>query len=108
MVATFAPAVATMEEEFRQFAAEAGGPATLETVVAPDAIDLLRRGDGPAHDRLVAEAAPRFAEHDAVMLAHFSTSRAAERVRDVVAVPVLAAPEAAVVRMRALLGEATC
>ncbi len=108
MVATFAPAVPTMEEEFRQFAAEAGATTTLETVVAPDAIDLLRRGDAQAHDRLVAEAAPRFADHDAVMLAHFSTSRAAGPVRDVVQVPVLAAPEAAVVRMRALLGEAPC
>ena len=45
MLATFAPSVATMEEEFRQFAAEAGSAATLETIVVPDAIDLLRQGD---------------------------------------------------------------
>ena len=108
MLATFAPAVATMEDEFRQFAAEAGAPAALETVVVPDAIDLLRRGDAEAHNRLVAQAAPRFADHDAVMLAHFSTSRAAERVRREVQVPVLAAPEAAVTRMKTLVGGAAC
>jgi hypothetical protein len=104
MLATFAPSVATMEEEFRQFAADAGAPATLETIVVPDAIELLRAGDADAHNRLVADTAPRFADHDAVMLAHFSTSRAAARVRSAVEVPVLAAPEAAVARMKAMVG----
>jgi Asp/Glu/hydantoin racemase len=104
MLATFAPAVATMEDEFRQFAAQAGAAATLETIVVPDAIDLLREGDAHAHNRLVAEMAPRFADHDAIMLAHFSTSRAAESVRREVDVPVLAAPEAAVMRMKTLVG----
>ena len=108
MLATFAPAVATMEEEFRQFAAEAGADATLETIVVPDAIDLLRQGDAESHNRLVAEAAPRFADHDAIMLAHFSTSRAAESVRSEVEVPVLAAPEAAVTRMKTLVGGGPC
>jgi Asp/Glu/hydantoin racemase len=104
MLATFAPSVATMEEEFRQFAAEAGAAATLDTIVVPDAIDLLRQGDADSHNRLVAEMAPRFADHDAIMLAHFSTSRAAESVRREVDVPVLAAPEAAVMRMKTLVG----
>lgn len=108
MLATFAPAVATMEEEFRQFAAEAGADATLETIVVPDAMDRLREGDAESHNRLVAEAAPRFADHDAVMLAHFSTSRAADSVRNDVDVPVLAAPEAAVARMKTLVGGGPC
>jgi aspartate/glutamate racemase len=108
MLATFAPAVSTMEEEFREFAAQADAPVTLETIVVPDAIDLLRRGDADAHNRLVAEMAPRLADHDAIMLAHFSTSRAAERVRGEVEVPVLAAPEAAVLRMKRLVGGVPC
>jgi aspartate/glutamate racemase len=108
MLATFAPSVATMEEEFRQFAAEGGAAATLETIVVPEAIDLLRAGDAEAHNRLVAEMAPRFAGHDAIMLAHFSTSRAADSVRGAVEVPVLAAPEAAVLRMKSLVGGVPC
>jgi aspartate/glutamate racemase len=108
MLATFAPAVATMEEEFRQFAAETGADATLETIVVPDAMDRLREGDAESHNRLVAEAAPQFADHDAVMLAHFSTSRAADSVRNEVDVPVLAAPEAAVARMKTLVGGGPC
>jgi Asp/Glu/hydantoin racemase len=108
MLATFGPSVATMEEEFRQFAAEADSAATLETIVVPDAIDLLRGGDADAHNRLVAELAPRFADRDAIMLAHFSTSRAADGVRGQVDVPVLAAPEAAVTRMKTLVGVSKC
>jgi Asp/Glu/hydantoin racemase len=108
MLATFAPAVATMEDEFRQFAAETGSTATLETIVVPDAIDLLRQGDADSHNRLVAEMASQFADRDAIMLAHFSTSRAAEQVRNEVKVPVFAAPEAAVMRMKTLLGGDPC
>jgi Asp/Glu/hydantoin racemase len=108
MLATFAPAVATMEDEFRQFAAETGATAALETIVVPDAIDLLRRGDVDSHNRLVAEMASQFSDRDAIMLAHFSTSRAAEQVRSQVEVPVFAAPEAAVMRMKSLLGGDPC
>jgi Asp/Glu/hydantoin racemase len=108
MLATFAPSVATMEEEFRQFAAETGSSATLETIVVPDAIDRLRQGDAEAHNRLVAAQAHRFADHDAIMLAHFSTSRAADGVWGEVDVPVLAAPEAAVTRMKSLIGGVQC
>jgi Asp/Glu/hydantoin racemase len=103
MLATFAPAVPTMEEEFAQFVAETGASSTLETIVVPNAIDLLRQGDAQTHNQLVAETAPRFGEYDAIMLAHFSTSRAADAVRAKVKVPVLSAPEAAVSRMRTLV-----
>lgn len=103
MLATFAPAVATMEEEFRVYAEQAGAAAKLETVVVPEAIDRLRRGEAAEHNRLVAEMAPELADYDAIMLAHFSTSRAAEQVRDRVKIPVLTAPEAAVMRMKRLV-----
>lgn len=103
MLATFAPAVATMEDEFAAVRNEVGSDASLDTIVVADAIDLLRKGDAETHNRLVAARAPDFAGHDAVMLAHFSTSRAAEAVRAVLKIPVLSAPEAAVSRMRTLV-----
>ena len=110
MLATFAPSVPTMEQEFAAFAAETGAQAALDTIVVAEAIDLLRRGEAEAHNRLVGAAAPRLGDHDAIMLAHFSTSRAAEAVRAKVKVPVLTAPDAAVGRMRALVegGEGRC
>jgi Asp/Glu/hydantoin racemase len=103
MLATFAPAIDTMTEEFEEFTARAGSRARLTTVLVPEAIDRLKRGDAEAHNRLVAAKAPELAGFDALMLAHFSTSRAAEAVRRAVDIPVLTAPEAAVHRMRALL-----
>jgi Asp/Glu/hydantoin racemase len=103
MLATFAPSVITMTDEFNEFVAETGAPAQLETVVVDRAIDLLRKGDVETHNRLVSEAAPHFATKDAIMLAHFSTSRAAAMVRGTVSVPVLTAPDAAVERMKQLV-----
>jgi Asp/Glu/hydantoin racemase len=103
MVATYAPAIGTMEDEFREFAADTDSLARLKTILAEGAIESLRRGDVADHNRRVAEAARSFAKLDALMLAQFSTSRAAEAVRTAVDIPVLTAPEAAVERMRALI-----
>jgi aspartate/glutamate racemase len=102
MLATFAPAVASMEEEFRAQAQALGIAATLETVCVPSAMAAARAGDMATHDRLIAEAAPRLSHCDAVMLAHFSTSTAREAVQGVLTCPVLSAPEAAVDALRRL------
>lgn len=103
MLATFAPAVSTMTEEFDEFVARSASPASLQTVLVDDAMRLLRQGDADTHNRLVAARAPELAGMDAVMLAHFSTSRAAAAVRQAVTIPVLTAPDAAVDRMRAMI-----
>ena len=104
MLATFAPSVLTMTEEFEQFVGEAGGEAgggaTLETIVVEGAMDALRKG----HNALIAARAPELAHCDAIMLAHFSTSRALAAVTAAVATPVLTAPDAAVDRIRAAIG----
>ena len=92
-----------MTDEFDGFVAGSGRPATLETIVVEGAMQALRRGDAEAHNRLVASSAPALAGCDAIMLAHFSTSRAFGAVREAVAVPVLSAPDLAVDRMRALV-----
>jgi Asp/Glu/hydantoin racemase len=102
MLATFGPAVASMEEEFAE--AVGGSGARLATVLVEPAMAALRAGDGAAHDRLLADAAPRLAGCGAVMLAHFSTSRAEAAVA--AALPgtrVLTSPGAAVRALRARL-----
>lgn len=103
MLATFAPAVVTMNEEFTEFVRQAGTAAQLTTIVVDDAMVRLRSGDAAAHNRLVAARAPELNNVDAIMLAHFSTSRAADAVRAAVDVPVLTAPEAAVDLMKQLV-----
>ncbi|MGE0969822.1 aspartate/glutamate racemase family protein [Klebsiella sp. WOUb02] len=111
MLATFAPAVATMSDEFAEFSAANGSGATLKTVLVDDAIALLRQGDTQAHNRLVAARAHELSDCDVIMLAHFSTSRAASAVKASVSIPVFSAPDAAVERMRTLVTareRATC
>ena len=111
MLATFAPSVLTMTEEFEQFVGEAGGEAgakvgagaTLETIVVEGAMDALRKGDADRHNALIAARAPELAHCDAIMLAHFSTSRALAAVNAAVGTPVLTAPDAAVDRIRAAI-----
>lgn len=103
MLATFAPAVASMEEEFHAQARARGIDASLETICVPAAIAAARAGDIATHDRLVAEVAPRLAHCDAVMLAHFSTSTALDAVQALLPCPVLSAPEAAVDALRHLI-----
>ena len=98
MLATFAPSVSTMTDEFEDYVSRSGKQATLKTIVVDDAMKLLLAGN-----RLVAARAPDLKDCDAIMLAHFSTSRAAEKVRAAVTAPVLTAPHAAVERMRGLV-----
>ncbi len=103
MLATFAPSVLTMTEEFEQFVAEAGAQATLETIVVEGAMDALRKGDADRHNTLIAARAPELAHCDAIMLAHFSTSRALAAVTAAIETPVLTAPDTAVDRIRAAI-----
>ncbi|HTH98395.1 MAG TPA: aspartate/glutamate racemase family protein [Stellaceae bacterium] len=100
MLATFGPSIATMEEEFAEEVERARASARISTVLVADAIDALRKGDAETHNRLVAADAPKLCDMDAIMLAHFSTSRAASQVRKAVTIPVLTAPDAAVAKMK--------
>lgn len=103
MVATFRPAVMTMEAEFAEFVAETGARARLTTIVVEPAMTALRAGDAETHNRLIAERADELQGFDTIMLAHFSTSRAAPALSERTTVPVLSAPNAAVARLRDLL-----
>jgi Asp/Glu/hydantoin racemase len=103
MLATFAPSVVTMTEEFNEFVRETGAEATLRTIVVDGAMDALRKGDAPTHNELVAARAGELADCDAIMLAHFSTSRALDKVGAATSVPVLTAPDAAVDRLKSML-----
>ncbi|HEY3910295.1 MAG TPA: aspartate/glutamate racemase family protein [Stellaceae bacterium] len=106
MLATFAPSVQSMAEEFRAMAAQQGSPATLETYCVPGAMAALKAGDPATHDRLIAAAAPRFADCEAVLLAHFSTARAAPAVSAALDRPVLTSPGSAVGKLKEIIAGA--
>lgn len=102
MVATFEPAVASMADEFEEMAASGSG-AKLVTTCVPEAMAALRSGDEDKHNQIVAEAAAGLSQCDAIMLAHFSTSRAAAAVARVTRQPVLTSPDCAVKKLRDLI-----
>jgi hypothetical protein len=77
--------------------------ATIETYCVPGAMAALKAGDGAEHNRLLAEAAPRFANCDAVLLAHFSTARAAPAVTAALGRPVLTSPGSAVAKLKGII-----
>lgn len=104
MVATFAPSVAGMEAEFAEAAARHGRhKARIETLCVPDAMTALKSGDSAGHNDLVAAAATRLSHCDAIMLAHFSTSIAAEACRASVDRPILTSPDTAVLKLKSML-----
>lgn len=104
MLATFAPSIPSMTEEFEALAAKLGrSGARLESHCVPEAMAALRSGDGEGHDRLLAEAAGRVAGFDVVLLAQFSTARAKPAVSAALGQPVLTSPHSAVTKLRRLV-----
>lgn len=103
MLATFAPAVPSMEAEFRQQAQAAGSDATLTTVVVAGARDALTAGRADEHNRLIIEAAQQLGQVDAIILAHFSMEIVYEQLKAAVNYPVLSSPQAAVAKLKQLM-----
>jgi Asp/Glu/hydantoin racemase len=95
LVATFAPTLQTMPAEF---------PAHLEIelIYVEGALAALNAGDVQTHDRLVLEALEGN-RCDAVVLAQYSLARAASAASAMVRVPILTAPDSAVMELRRLL-----
>lgn len=102
MLATFEPSIASMTREFDDEARRRGVSAHLHTVYVPGALDALKSGNAATHDRLLAEAAPRLAHCSTILLAHFSTARAAPAVAARCRQPVLTSPGSAVMKLRRL------
>jgi aspartate/glutamate racemase len=104
MLATFKPSVESMVREFEAEVNRRDLDAQLDTVFVPGALDALKSGDAATHDRLLADAAPQLSHCSTILLAHFSTARAAASVRSRVSQPVLTSPGSAVIKLRRLSG----
>ena len=103
LLASFTPSIAPMAQEFAAMAAARNSSAVLHTACAPDAMPALNRGDGAAHDAMLATEALKLKHCDAIMLAQFSTARARAAVERTTGKPVLTSPDAAVRAMKAAL-----
>lgn len=91
LVATFAPTLLSMPEEFP--------PGTdLMIELADGALQALNAGDGAAHDARIVEAAQTLVQKGCqlIALAQFSMARAQASVEQAIGLPVLTTPGSAV------------
>ncbi|WP_395713148.1 aspartate/glutamate racemase family protein [Reyranella sp.] len=100
MVATFAPSIPSMEEEFQADAARAGAAVELRSLLAPGALEALNAGRADEHARRIVEAGRTLDGCDAIMLAQFSMAPVAGALRQAVACPVLTSPASAVATLK--------
>jgi Asp/Glu/hydantoin racemase len=96
LLATFAPTLASMPQEF---------PASVKIVpkLAEGALAALDRSDRAEHDRLVAEASRDLRDCDLIALAQYSMAPAAALVAEASGRPVLTTPDSAVAKLKQML-----
>jgi hypothetical protein len=99
LMASFAPTLASMPQEFSAIAPAA----TLVPCLAAAAMVALDRGDGAAHDLAAGQAAAGLRDCDVIALAQFSLARAAPAVAAATGLRVLTTPDSAVRKLRRLL-----
>lgn len=99
LVATFAPTLESMPVEFPAHV-------DLRCALAKGALDALNKGNGAAHDALIAETALWLAQQGAevIALAQFSMARARAAVAQRTGLPVLTTVDSAVRGLKRRLG----
>jgi maleate cis-trans isomerase len=97
LLATFAPTLASMPQEF---------PAGVQvrTALAAGAMDALNRGQAATHDALALQAAKTLKDCDVIALAQFSLARASAAIEAATGKRVLTTPDSAVRRLQELCG----
>lgn len=103
MLATFAPAVKGMEEEFSALASARQVDARLQSYVVPGARDALNAGNASLHNQLIVEAARQHQGADAILLAHFSMEIAWQEVSSAVSCAVFSSPQSAVHKLKRMM-----
>jgi Asp/Glu/hydantoin racemase len=100
LVVSFQSSLASLEDEFSRLAEIRGRAVVIKSMCVGDALAALKRGEGDTHDRLVAEAAARTTDVDALILGQFSMARAQSAVERVCALSVITTPRSAVDALR--------
>ncbi len=99
LMASFAPSLDTLPDEFRAARADV----EVTTALADGALNALDAGDEAGHDARAAEAARSLAACDVIALGQFSLARAAAAVAAATGKPVLTTPGSAVRKLRRVL-----
>lgn len=105
LVATFAPSLQAMSEEYAMIARELGENPELQTVCAEGAMSAALSGNTWKHDNLIAEAAKSLDKCDVIMMAQLSMASARSSVRELTGIEPLTSPESSVKILRFIIRE---
>jgi aspartate/glutamate racemase len=103
LLATFAPALESMAQEFRDRAHVVGASPVLRTIHVPDAFAAIQLGDSATHDARIVECARGVVDCDLICFAQFSMARAAEAASRASGISVMTTPKTAVEKLRRLV-----
>jgi Asp/Glu/hydantoin racemase len=106
LLATFEPSLPSMQAELERLAAEREARIEITTHAVPAALAALHAGDSATHDALIAAAAAKLGDCDALLLCQFSMASAAERIASRHGRSVFTSPYSAVARLKQLLNTA--
>ena len=104
-LATFAPTIPSLAGELEAAAEAVLLNPEIELRHVQGALDLSKAGDQDGHDRLIVEAAAGMTNVDVLMLAQFSMSGVRGVIPDAPGRTVLASPDEAVLKLKALIEE---
>jgi hypothetical protein len=100
LVATFAPSIASMQQELAQMAHALGIPLQVHTAHVPEAMDDLNHGHADLHHQKIATVVGSLPPCDVILLAQFSMAAAGPLAQRQTATPVLSSPDCAVLALR--------
>lgn len=103
LLATFAPSLPSMMAEIEEQMQAKGVRLQIDTHLVEGALDALRHNRPEEHNRLIAEAAGAFADHDAIAFAQFSMAPARELAQTRVRAPILTTPDSAIRKLKSLM-----
>lgn len=103
LLATFAPSLPSMLTEIEAHARHAGVQLEIRTRLVDGALDALLSGNADDHNRLIAAAAPAYADCESIAFAQFSMAPAAGLAEASLNRPVLTTPDSAVRKLKALM-----
>ncbi len=105
LVATFAPSIQIISDEYAALARDVGKNPELKTVCAENAMSAALSGNSWKHDTLIAEAAKSLGECDVIMMAQLTMISARSIVRELTGIEPLTSPASAVKMLRFMIDE---
>ena len=103
LLATFVPTLPSMMAEIEEHATARGVRPQVDTHLVEGALDALLANRPDEHHRLIAAAAARFADHDAIAFAQFSMAPAVALAQPRLRTPIMTTPDSAIRKLKALL-----